>query len=200
MVPLGALLVDDGFTSFAPAKSASDPAQHAAQVMTQLLAARGVTVAGAPKSGAPSGSTQVAAISSPPLTDIVRELLTSSDNNTAELLLKEIGLAAAGTGSTAAGAAAATQALTSWGVPMAGVQIIDGSGLDRGNRLTCHVLRRRARPWRRAGSRPAWPSPARPARWTTPSPTNPVKGRLRAKTGTLTGVKSLTGSCRPATT
>jgi D-alanyl-D-alanine carboxypeptidase/D-alanyl-D-alanine-endopeptidase (penicillin-binding protein 4) len=190
--PLSALLVDDGFTSFAPARSAADPAQHAAQVMTQLLAARGVAVTGPARSGPASGTAQIAAIASPPLTDVVREMLTTSDNNTAELLLKEIGLAKGGAGSTAAGTAAVTQTLTTWGVPMAGVQVVDGSGLDRGNRLTCHALvgvLDHGGAALEAGLAVAGQTGTLDDDFTN----SPVKGRLRAKTGTLTGVKSLTG-------
>lgn len=190
--PLSALLVDDGFTSFAPVRSAADPAQHAAQVMTQLLAARGVTVTGPARSGEVSGGVQLAAIASPPLTDIMRELLTSSDNNTGELLLKEIGLVRGGGATTATGAAVVTQLLSSWGVPMAGVQVVDGSGLDRNNRLTCRALVAvldRGGAALEAGLAVAGETGTLDDAFAK----SPVRGRLRAKTGTLTGVKSLTG-------
>ncbi len=38
----------------------------------------------------------MASIDSVPLADVVAEMLTNSDNNTAELLVKEIGLEASG--------------------------------------------------------------------------------------------------------
>ena len=86
----------------------------------------------------------------------------------------------------------ATQALTGWGVPMAGVQIVDGSGLDRGNRLTCHALvavLAHGGAALQAGLAVAGKTGTLDDTFTN----SPVKGRLRAKTGTLTGVKSLTG-------
>src|SRR5690606_4223023 len=73
--PLSALSVNDGFSSFPPTRSnlaavpADEPATHAAQVCTDLLVARGVTVAGAPRTGAaPSGAVEVAAITSERMT------------------------------------------------------------------------------------------------------------------------------------
>ena len=191
--PLSALLVNDGFTSFAPARSAADPAQHAAQVMTQLLAARGVAVTGPARSGPASGTAQIAAIASPPLTDVVREMLTTSDNNTAELLLKEIGLAKGrrrlhGRGrrqpsprpSPPGGcpwpacrwstARASTGATGSRATPSSAVLDHGGAALE-------------------AGLAVAGQTGTLDDDFTN----SPVKGRLRAKTGTLTGVKSLTG-------
>ena len=90
-------------------------------MLTELLQARGVSVGGAPRSGAvPTGATEVARIESVPMTEVVGELLTTSDNNTGELLLKEMGLARGGVGSTAAGAEVVRQTLVAWGVPTAG--------------------------------------------------------------------------------
>jgi D-alanyl-D-alanine carboxypeptidase/D-alanyl-D-alanine-endopeptidase (penicillin-binding protein 4) len=191
--PLSSLLVNDGFASFAPARSAADPAQQAAAVMTALLQERGVTVAGAPRSGqATEGAAEVARLESPPLGEVVGELLTTSDNNTAELLVKELGVARAGTGTTAAGTMVITNTLRRWGVPMEGVVVADGSGLDRTNRVTCRVLETvLAR-----GGAPVQAGLAVAGQTGTLADVlraNPVTGKLRGKTGTLTGVKSLTG-------
>ena len=72
-------------------------------------------------------------------------MLRESDNNTAELLLKEMarqaGAASAGDPRRRRGGAVA--ALRELGVNAAGVQAIDGSGLDRSNRATCSALWRR---------------------------------------------------------
>jgi D-alanyl-D-alanine carboxypeptidase/D-alanyl-D-alanine-endopeptidase (penicillin-binding protein 4) len=191
--PLSALLVNDGFTSFVPVASAADPAQHAAAVLTELLQARGVSVGGAPRSGAvPAGATEVARIESVPMAEVVGELLTTSDNNTGELLLKEVGLARGGVGSTAAGAEVVRQTLAGWGVPTAGVVVADGSGLDRGNRATCRELvavLEQGGAVVRAGLAVAGETGTLSDAFTN----NPVRGKLRGKTGTLTGVKSLAG-------
>ena len=54
-----------------------------------------------------------------------------SDNFTAEMVLKAIGARAGGRGTTAAGAAVVRRGLRAAGVPLAGVRIVDGSGLSR---------------------------------------------------------------------
>jgi D-alanyl-D-alanine carboxypeptidase/D-alanyl-D-alanine-endopeptidase (penicillin-binding protein 4) len=191
--PLSALLVNDGFTSFVPVAAAADPAQHAAAVLTELLQARGVSVGGAPRSGAaPAGAREVARIESVPMAEVVGELLTTSDNNTGELLLKEVGLARGGVGSTATGADVVRQTLAAWGVPTEGVMVADGSGLDRGNRATCRELvavLEQGGPAVRAGLAVAGETGTLSDAFIN----NPVRGKLRGKTGTLTGVKSLAG-------
>ena len=53
------------------------------------------------------------------------------------MLTKEIGLHVSKAGTTAAGVAAITATLKELGVPLAEGALKDGSGLDRGNRVTC---------------------------------------------------------------
>ena len=53
----------------------------------------------------------IASIDSVPVDEVVREMLTTSDDNTAESLLKEIGLVASGAGTRAAGSAAVLETL-----------------------------------------------------------------------------------------
>jgi D-alanyl-D-alanine carboxypeptidase/D-alanyl-D-alanine-endopeptidase (penicillin-binding protein 4) len=86
-------------------------------------------------------------VTSPPLKAIVASMLSSSDNLTAELLTKELGVKTANAGTTATGMPATTAKLRELGVPIADGALKDGSGLDRGNRITCDNLSRR------------WPSP-----------------------------------------
>ena len=133
-------MVNDGFAAFSPAQSAAatvpapDPAADAARVVTDRLRAKGVTVVGAPRAGrAPGGATEVASLASPPVSQIVAEMLTHSDNETAEAALKEIGVAVSGSGSTAAGGRAAlTQLLTDAGVAVDGVDWSTGAACRTG--------------------------------------------------------------------
>src|SRR5262249_4030887 len=155
--------------------------------------ARGVIVptvaASAAATDAPAATAapvQVASIASPPLGEVITEMLQESDNNTAELLLKELGLQTSGHGSTAAGGAAARAVLTGRGVPAGAVHAVDGSGLDRSDRVTCAalltVLRRQPVDGPLiAGLAVAGESGTLRDRFRT----NPAKGRLRGKTGTL---------------
>lgn len=136
--PLSALLVND--SREAADRSSNDPAVGAATVLTQLLQERGITVGGAPGKGTADGSPVVASIDSQPLPAVLAEMLTTSDNNTAELMLKEMGLKAGGAPTTVAGITVVMDTLTEWGIPLDGVTLVDGSGLSDENRLTCAAL------------------------------------------------------------
>ncbi len=137
--PISGLLVDDSRES--NTVSSNDPAIGAAAVLTQALRDVGVQVAGAPTKGSvPADTAVVASITSQPLPAVLAEMLTTSDNNTAEMVLKEIGLQAGAGGTREAGLAVVTDTLQSWGVPTDAVVLVDGSGLSDDNRLTCGVM------------------------------------------------------------
>jgi D-alanyl-D-alanine carboxypeptidase/D-alanyl-D-alanine-endopeptidase (penicillin-binding protein 4) len=63
-----------------------------------------------------------------------------SDNFVAEMTLKTIGAEAVGKGTTAAGAAVVRRDLAAGGIPLAGMRIVDGSGLSRLDRMTARGL------------------------------------------------------------
>ena len=203
--PIGGLMVNDGFAAFSPAQSAAatvpapDPAADAARVVSDRLRAKGVAVVGAPRAGrAPGGGTEVASLASPPVSQIVAEMLTYSDNETAEAALKEIGVATSGIGSAAAGKAALTQLLTDAGVAVGGVGLVDGSGLSNQGRLTCRTLTElltlpEAGPVLRDGLAVAGETGTLADRWRGTQ----VAGRLRAKTGSLRNVTALAGEVEP---
>ena len=146
--PLSALTVNEGFNDWPETYVAArlrapapDPAVHAASVLTQLLAERGVTIAGQPAAGAaPAIAEPVAEITSPPLIDILTHINSYSSNMGAELVLKRLGLEVAGAGTTAAGAMALRDLLAADGVPLDGVVIDDASGLAETNQVTCRAL------------------------------------------------------------
>lgn len=192
--PLSALMVDDGILLGEPLKPAN-PAIGAATALTRLLTARGVAVVGAPRSGtAPSGGTELARLASAPLTSILADMLTNSDNNVAELLLKEIGLVRAQSPTRVAGLRAVADVLTARGVSMEGVVLADGSGLDAGNRLTCETLTSLLDIY--GLDSPIGQGMAIAGTTGTLQDvltTGPAAGRVRAKTGTLRNVKSLSG-------
>jgi serine-type D-Ala-D-Ala carboxypeptidase/endopeptidase (penicillin-binding protein 4) len=200
--PLSALSVNDGFSSFpsaadpgAPELASANPPTLAAQVFLDLLRRRGVRVTGEAGAGtAPNRAPVVAELRSAPLRDITAQLLTWSDNQTAELLLKEIGVARGGPGSTAAGADAVEAILTDEGFDMAGSEPEDGSGLSGANRVTCGLLHEVLA---EAGPRSALVRGLAVAGETgTLAATfngTPAEGRLRAKTGSLNESRALSG-------
>jgi len=139
--PIDALLVNDARFLTDEWQVANDPNAGAAEELGRLLELRGITIGGEATSGtAPAEATSVASIESAPLPLVIAEMQSTSDNNTAEMLIKEMAVAAGGTGTTVAGAAAAMAALAELGHDTAGVVIDDGSGLSNENRVTCGLL------------------------------------------------------------
>ena len=127
--------------------------------------------------------------------------LEVSDNQAAEVLARHVGLAERQEGSFAAGSASVLEVLQRLGVPVTGSQLYDGSGLSRRNRLSTDTL---------SGVLQLAESPAQPGlrQVLTGLPVSgftgslqyrfdkgpaDARGRVRAKTGTLTGVHGLAG-------
>jgi D-alanyl-D-alanine carboxypeptidase/D-alanyl-D-alanine-endopeptidase (penicillin-binding protein 4) len=208
VAPLSALVANDAWqidptTGAGPGGPATDPAAHAAGVLTQLLRARGVQVDGEARSGAaPDAAPVLLDVPSLPVSELVGDVLSFSDNTTTELLVKEMGLATAGEGSTAAGLAAITAWATEEGLPLDGVVLADGSGLSYDNRVTCDLLA--------AVLRDGGPEGALAAGLSVPGGAGTMQDRmdrdewpqrLRAKTGSLNTVSSLSGwlASRPGT-
>jgi D-alanyl-D-alanine carboxypeptidase/D-alanyl-D-alanine-endopeptidase (penicillin-binding protein 4) len=171
------------------------PAQSAANIVDDLVRARGIAVAGSSRhADAPPDLVVHATVESLPLTDILIELLHTSDNNTAELLLKEIGYQARGDGTRPAGAAVVGEYLATWGIASPVVLLDDGSGLSRQNRLTCDVLSGVLALAPIADElRSVLPVAARDGTLADEFVGTPADGELQAKTGTLSGVKALSG-------
>ena len=138
--PIGGLVVNDGQTVGRSGRQ-TDPGEAAAREFARLLRERGVSVSNGWEAGAADPAVPVlASIESAPLSSIVADMLTRSDNDTAEMLVKEIGVVGSGTGSTAAGLQVLETTVGSWGVPVEGIVFADGSGLSASNRLTCDTL------------------------------------------------------------
>ncbi|MCE9622496.1 MAG: D-alanyl-D-alanine carboxypeptidase/D-alanyl-D-alanine-endopeptidase [Actinomycetia bacterium] len=137
--PVSALLVNDSRESATVASS--DPVVGAATVLTTLLTERGITVGTPPVAGgAPADAPIITTIDSLPLPAILAEMLSTSDNSTAEMVLKEIGFASSGAGTRAAGLAVLMSTMQAWGVPTEGISLVDGSGLSDDDRMTCAAL------------------------------------------------------------
>ena len=192
--PLSAVLVDDGILVGDPFKP-TNPAVGAATAFKRLLEARGIRVVGTPRSGtAPTDAVVISRLQSASLSAILVDVLTNSDNNAAELLLKEMGLVSKQSPTRVAGLQAVAEALEARGLSMDGVVLADGSGLDAGNRVTCSTLTSLLESF-------GFDSPIGQGlalAGTTGTlrdvfTTGPANGRVRAKTGTLRNVKSLSG-------
>ena len=189
--PLGALVVDDGVVLGQTTKP-DDPAVAAAVELQNLLNARGVLFGALPRRDVlPTNVPEIASIQSAPLTSVIQEMMVNSDNNTSELLLKEIGYASKGTGSTAAGLTAVKEQLVKWKLDK-DVVLFDGSGLASDGRIPCDTFMSILNTF----------STVMPNLMAIAGETGTIRdsfdgtavaGKLRAKTGTLNGVKALVG-------
>ena len=198
--PITALWVDQGREpdSF---RRVEDPSLYAAQVFAAALVRAGIEVVGDPARGVAGGSgREIAAVTSAPVREIVARLLEVSDNEASEVLAHHVGLAVTGTGSFESGVTGTLHTLETLGVPRAGIEIHDGSGLSRQNRITptalLAVLRAAATgaPELRTvieGLPVAGFTGSLADRFAGALPA--ARGLVRAQTGTLTAVSSLAG-------
>ncbi|MCY7302593.1 MAG: D-alanyl-D-alanine carboxypeptidase/D-alanyl-D-alanine-endopeptidase [Thermoleophilia bacterium] len=134
--PLSALIVDR-----AQDWPALSPPLLAARALRDALGRRGVVVAGRPGLGvAPAAATTLASDTSDPLAAVVRHMNQESDNFYAEMLLKQLPAAAGQAGTSAGGGKIVIATMREAGIPVAGVRIVDGSGLSSLDRLTAAAL------------------------------------------------------------
>ena len=199
--PIGALWVDEGLDPDGFGR-ADDPAAVAAEAFADALRGAGVRVSGPVRPAtATRGGEELAAVSSAPLSQVAERVIEVSDNEGAEVLARHVALARGQAPSFAGAGRAVTASLGDLGVPLAGVVLRDGSGLSRDNRLTAAalvaVLQAAAQP-DRPGLRPlltGLPVGGYTGSLATRFDTGPRPGvgLVRAKTGTLTGVRALAG-------
>ena len=163
-----------------------DPNDGAAREFVRLLDDRGIRVDNGWGSGVASSLVPiVASVESVPLSDVIVEMLMTSDNNTAEMLVKEIGFVDSGQGTRGAGLDAMYRSLEAQGVPMAGVELRDGSGLSTSNRVTCAAVLAVLQAGQGGPLDAGLPVAAVNGTLADEFLESPMVGRLRAKTGTL---------------
>jgi D-alanyl-D-alanine carboxypeptidase/D-alanyl-D-alanine-endopeptidase (penicillin-binding protein 4) len=184
--PYDALMANDSRVLGDPLRG-NDPNEAAAREFTLMLEARGVEVGGSASAGtAPADPVVVASIDSAPLSDVVAEMLGNSDNNTAEMVVKELGYTVAAPGTREAGLGVVREQLVEWGVDVTQVVLVDGSGLSLDNRLTCDaILTVLQRSGFDSPVGQGLPVAGQTGTLSTAFVDHPVAGRLRGKTGTL---------------
>ncbi|MEH6380044.1 D-alanyl-D-alanine carboxypeptidase/D-alanyl-D-alanine-endopeptidase, partial [Streptomyces sp. KLMMK] len=205
IAPVSALMVDEGRlddSDRGPAERTADPAGDAGRKFAGMLREAGVDVDGDPAAGrAGDKAERLASVSSPPLSALVERTLTNSDNDIAEALARQTALASGQPADFEGAARAVTGRLEKLGLPLSGARIADGSGLDRADHVSAAFL---ASLLARAAD-PAVPE-LRPVLTGLPVAgfSGTLSGRygadaagrgvVRAKTGTLTGVNTLSGT------
>jgi serine-type D-Ala-D-Ala carboxypeptidase/endopeptidase (penicillin-binding protein 4) len=184
-----------------PERGPHAPGAYAARELWGVLRGDGVAIAG--HSGAastPAGTTQLAQVSSPTLTQLLGLTLPPSDNFFAETLVKDLGALYGGAGTTSAGASVVRQTIGS----LLGIhpQVVDGSGLSEADRtspyqvadLLVELASTSIGPVLRGELAIAGETGTLALRMRHTG----AAGRCQGKTGTLTGASNLAGYCTAA--
>lgn len=198
--PLGALTVNLGHVGATlDSPAAHDPALHAGARYRALLTRHGISVSGGTlHRRTPANAKTVGSIDSPPLRQILAFMDQTSDNFTAEILLKDLGRMAGGRGTTAGGARVARRQLKALEIPVDGIRIVDGSGLAGSNRATARRMAELINalddnsilgPSFRAALAVSGRSGTLRGRLASRA----YRGRVRGKTGTLNNASALSG-------
>ncbi|MEV3990125.1 D-alanyl-D-alanine carboxypeptidase/D-alanyl-D-alanine-endopeptidase [Streptomyces sp. NPDC049837] len=208
IAPVTALMTNEGRldgSAGGPAPRTADPAGDTARAFAALLAEHGVVTGKPPaRARAPKKAVPLAKTWSEPLSALVERTLTHSDNDLAEALARQTAIASGHPASFAGAERAVRERLRDLGVPLAGARFADGSGLDRGDRISAALLTAllaRAADPARPELRPVLTglpvggfSGTLEDRFGDGSPGAAGAGLVRAKTGTLTGVNTLAGT------
>ena len=183
-------------------KRGSDPVRRASDEFVNALRAAGnagryvkVTIGDAPVEGP-----VLASVESPPVSDLVRYMMKESDNTVAEMLARHVSLAQ-GAGGTAASLAAVIPAvIAGLGLPTEGLVVQDGSGLSPLNQVSPSYIAMLLSEVARGDGPLASLRESLPIAGVDGSlddrfiGTNAiVHDRVQAKTGSITGVRSLAG-------
>jgi D-alanyl-D-alanine carboxypeptidase/D-alanyl-D-alanine-endopeptidase (penicillin-binding protein 4) len=197
-----------------------DPAHYAAWALKAMLEARGVRVKGnvqvrhrplglqddpAQRGGAayvsPPEPAMLARLIPPPLSGDVTIINKVSQNLHAELMLRRLGRLT-GSGSLADGIAALRGVLERAGVPQAGYDFSDGSGMSSYNRVSPRaavalIRWAIAQPWG-ADWQASLPIGGMDGTLRRRFAGTPLQGNIFAKTGTLNATNALSGTMRAA--
>jgi serine-type D-Ala-D-Ala carboxypeptidase/endopeptidase (penicillin-binding protein 4) len=203
---VSALTVDEGRAAAVGGLRVADPAGQAADLFAAGLRKNRLQVGRGTKRTTTPKHDPIASVTSPPLDRIAEHVLLTSDNDGAEMLLRQTAVAR-GWSATFLGGVKATRAnLSALGLDLRGLKLYDGSGLSRSDRVPPHVLARLLT---------VAMSPSHPGLSATLSglPVAGVSGTLvdrfhvvgtsgaglvRAKTGTLDFVSGLAGIAQTA--
>ncbi len=170
---------------------------YAGAVLDRILRDRGIQVERSPTvDPAPLDSIVLWDHPSPPLRALESHMLYVSDNHYAEQLLRAVGGERTGIATDKTGITTELQFLSERGVPVPGLRLLDGSGLADGNRVAAITLARVLSDAELRGGNASLylllPLGGRQGTLEEYDFTTAL-GRVRAKSGHITGVASLAG-------
>lgn len=187
------------------------PGRAVGETFAGLLSARGVPAAYAGRGAAPNHLRVLGAVDSEPISALVSHMLQTSHNLTAEVLHRHVALAMGEPPDWQGSKRASLRVLASLGVDVSGAVVADGSGLSSESRWPLRplvgLLRRLAIGGSTSPLAAIYPGGAMAQLGLTGSlsainswfPQEAVRGRIWAKSGTLTDTYALAGIALPAT-
>jgi D-alanyl-D-alanine carboxypeptidase/D-alanyl-D-alanine-endopeptidase (penicillin-binding protein 4) len=198
--PLSGLSINAGYTGASLSRFSANPARLAATTLVKRLRKRGISLSARVALGRTPRSVvrrrPLAAAESEDMAFMARVTNVYSNNFFGEMLVKALGAAKGRGGSTSAGTRVVRSFAASLG---ATVQPVDGSGLTFSNRgtawgLASLLMRSRGERWWGHFYR-SLPKAGREGTVADRMKGTAAEGRCRTKTGTLTGVSTLSGYC-----
>lgn len=188
--------------------SVPDPTRYFTAALTEALADSGIAVLGDTAAAAAAPGAVAAPAEtlfvwrSPPLSAVLPLFLKPSQNQIGETLLRTLGAEAGGAGSVDSGRAVIRSVLTGFGVPPDAYVLADGSGLSRYDFVAPDALAQILAALYRRPDFPtlyaALPIAGVDGTLATRMKGTAAAGDVHAKTGSLTGVRSLSGYVKDA--
>jgi serine-type D-Ala-D-Ala carboxypeptidase/endopeptidase (penicillin-binding protein 4) len=184
--------------------TSSDPAYWAAYTLHRALQEQQIEVVQPPATVCsstiiPTARRHLCTTLSPPLSEIITKINHDSLNSYAEHLLKHLSLAAAGSGDTLSGTQALKKFWSEQGIDITGMLLRDGSGLSRHNACTPKQLVEALRYMKNSDNATLFleslPIAGETGNLATLFKKMPLKGNLRAKSGSLSNVRGFAGYC-----
>jgi D-alanyl-D-alanine carboxypeptidase/D-alanyl-D-alanine-endopeptidase (penicillin-binding protein 4) len=196
VTPVSALWADKGVASGTRTDNAP---RAAADAFAKLLERRGITVTGSPiETKAPSTADPLASIRSATVAQIVEAMIAQSDNEAAEVLLRQAAIAAGQPATFDGGVETVRSVLSRLDVDVSDLELTDGSGLSRRNRIAPRTLAEVVAIAARTAHTDSLVSDLAVGGFTGTlarrfDKVDSGRGVVRGKSGTLTGVHSLAG-------
>ena len=196
--PLSGLSYNRGLATESGRGYQSNPPAFAAARLDGALSKAGISVKGAPRSKrTPAGATPLVKVASPTMARLAALTNKPSDNFFAEMLVKDLALQANGKGTTRGGARLAAAFARRLGGGPAG--LADGSGLSRANRAAPYRVANLLLAMRKrdefAAVTSSLSSAGRDGTLGARLRGGAAQGRCRGKTGTISGVTTVSGYC-----
>jgi D-alanyl-D-alanine carboxypeptidase/D-alanyl-D-alanine-endopeptidase (penicillin-binding protein 4) len=175
-----------------------DPNTAFVAALTEALTERGITVdRQATTWTQESRADSLFTVLSVPLKDILPAMMKPSQNQIAEAFLRALGLERTGVGTADSGRRVVGRQFESWGIPSDAFVVRDGSGLSRSDLISPEAIVSILEAMRRSPNFQVFyeslPIAGVDGTIRTRMRDTPAQGNLRAKTGTLSMVRSLSG-------